>query len=97
MKTPRLLLFIPIACLSFLFAGCATKTKEAKAEGEQAAAEDEYVYVPSSTGSNLPKKVKKSDIVTGKVTKDGKVVTVDKDDFSRNLRPGRQMETSGAR
>ena len=97
MKTPRLLLFIPIACLSFFFAGCATKTKEAKAEGEQAAAEDEYVYVPSSTGSSLPKKVKKSDIVTGKVTKDGKVVTVDKDDFSRNLRPGRQMETSGAR
>lgn len=82
---------LALICLT----GCTTKPKEAKAE--EAAAEEEYVYVPSSTGSNLPKKVKKSDIVTGKVTKDGKVVTVDKDEFSRNLRPGRQMETSGAR
>ncbi len=80
-----------------LLAGCSTKTKEAKSEAEQAAAEEEYVYIPSSTGSNLPKKVKKSDIIAGKVTKDGKVTTVDKDEFSRNLRPGRQMETSGAR
>lgn len=94
METPRLLLF---ATLVLLITGCASKTKEAKAEGEQAVAEDEYVYVPSSTGSNLPKKVKKSDVVSGKVTKDGKVVTVDKDEFSRNLRPGRQLETSGAR
>jgi len=94
MKTPRLLL---LAILAFVITGCATKTKEAKAEGEQAAAEDEYVYVPSATGSNLPKKVKKSDIVSGKITKDGKVVTVDKDEFSRNLRPGRQLETGGAR
>ena len=82
---------LALLCLT----GCATKPKEAKAE--QAAAEEEYVYVPSSTGSNLPKKVKKSDIIAGKVTKDGKVTTVDKDEFSRNLRPGRQMETSGAR
>jgi len=76
--------------------GCASKTKEAQAEqsGQQ---EDEYVYVPSATGSNLPKKVRKSDVVAGKVAKDGQTQTVDKDEFSRNLRPGRQLETSGAR
>lgn len=87
-----------LAALALLcLAGCASKPKQAKAEGEQAAAEEEYVYVPSPTGSNLPKKVKKSDVLAGKVTKDGKVTTVDKDEFSRNLRPGRQMETGGAR
>lgn len=94
MKNPRLLL---LATLAALLTGCTTKTKEAKAEGEQAAVEEEYVYVPSATGSNLPKKIRKSDIVSGKVTKDGQVVTVDKDEFSRNLRPGRQLETGGAR
>ena len=93
MKYLRLLLSLSFAAV---LTGCATKTKEAKAEqsGQQ---EEEYVYVPSSTGSNLPKKVKKSDVVAGKVSKDGQTQTVDKDEFARNLRPGRQLESSGAR
>jgi hypothetical protein len=92
----KYLTFTAIGVLAFTLAGCATKTKEAKAEqsGQQ---EEEYVYVPSATGSNLPKKVKKSDIVSGNVAKDGQAQTVNKDDFARNLRPGRQLETGGSR
>jgi starvation-inducible outer membrane lipoprotein len=84
-----------IGAIVYVLAGCATKPKEAKAEDSEQ--QDEYVYVQSPTGSNLPKKVKKTDVVAGKVTKDGQTQTVDKDEFARNLRPGRQLETGGAR
>jgi hypothetical protein len=50
--------------------------------------EDEYVYV-TVTGSNIPKKVKKSDIAAGTVPKDVQMQLMDKEDFARSLHPGK--------
>ena len=64
------------------FTGCSTPAKTAESR-----AEDEYVYV-TVTGSNIPKKIKKSDILAGKVPKDVQSQLVDKDEFQKSLRPG---------
>lgn len=63
--------------------GCATKEKTAAQKGEQ----DEYVYV-TVTGSNIPKKIKKSDIAAGKVAKDEQMQLMDKEAFARSVQPG---------
>lgn len=63
--------------------GCATKEKTAAKE----ATEDEYVYV-TVTGSNIPKKIRKSDIAAGKVAKDEQMQLMDKEEFAKSMRPG---------
>ncbi len=67
-------------------AGCGTPTNTA---GKPA--EEEYILVPT-TGSNIPKRVKKSDIVKGTVAKDVDAQQINKEDFAKSLRPGRQIE-----
>ena len=71
--------------ISFLVSltGCTTKEKTAA----QMEKEDEYVTV-TVTGSNIPKRIKKSDIAAGKVAKDEQMQLMDKDEFARSMRPG---------
>ena len=78
----RPLVFLALL-LTALVAGCATDATTA----EKAAKEkDEYVTVVT-TGSNIPKRVKKSDIVNGTVAKGTLADSVDKDEFARAQRP----------
>lgn len=69
-----------------VLAGCSSSTKTA-----EKAAEDEYIYV-SVTGSNVPKRVKKSDLVKGEVAKDVDTQQISKEDFAKSLRVGRQID-----
>ncbi len=75
-----------ILAASLMLAGCGTPTKTAEKP-----AEEEYILVPT-TGSNIPKRVKKSDIVKGTVAKDSDTQIVDKDTFAKQMRPGRQID-----
>jgi hypothetical protein len=50
--------------------------------------EDEYVYV-KVTGSNIPKKVKKSDIAAGTVPKDTDMQLMNPESLQRSLHPGK--------
>ncbi len=75
-----------IIAASLGLAGCGTPTKTAEKP-----AEDEYILVPT-TGSNIPKRVKKSDLVKGTVAKDVDTQQISKDDFAKSLRPGRQID-----
>ncbi|MEI6105961.1 MAG: hypothetical protein WCR49_03010 [Opitutae bacterium] len=50
--------------------------------------EDEYIYV-KVTGSNIPKKIKKSDIAAGKLPKDVDMQLMDKDALQRQMVPGK--------
>ncbi len=70
-----------------LLAGCNSAPKAAETKG----AEDEYIYV-TATGSNVPKRVKKSDLVKGTVAKELDTQQISKEDFAKSLRPGRQIE-----
>ena len=63
--------------------GCTTKEKTAAQKAE----EDEYVTI-TVTGSNIPKRVRKSDIAAGKVAKDEQMQLMDKDEFAKSMRPG---------
>ena len=77
----RPLVFLALL-VTALVAGCATDATTA----EKAAKEkDEYVTVVT-TGSNIPKRVKKSDIINGTVAKDTLAESVDKDEFARAQR-----------
>ena len=83
-------IFSVLAGASFL-AGCASDpATAAKAKADK----DEYVTV-MTTGSNIPVRIKKSDLEKGQVAKGTLADSVDKDDFNRNLRPGRQIDTGG--
>lgn len=68
------------------FTGCSTPPETAANT-----AEDEYITV-MVTGSNIPKRVKKSDIANGTVPKDVQAQLVDQDAFSKSLQPGRKVE-----
>ena len=70
-----------LACVALT--SCSTPAKTADNKDK----EDEYVYV-TVTGSNIPKKIKKSDIAAGKVPQDVQAQLVDKDQFEKSLRPG---------
>lgn len=63
--------------------GCTTTDKTAAQKGE----EDEYVTI-TVTGSNIPKRVKKSDIAAGKVAKDEQMQLMDPEAFAKSMRPG---------
>jgi PBP1b-binding outer membrane lipoprotein LpoB len=77
----------PLFAAVLLLAGCETPTETA---GKKAA-EDEYVTV-NVTGTNIPKRVRKSDIEKGTVPKDVQAQLVDKDIFVQQLMPGRVVE-----
>lgn len=64
-------------------AGCSTPAEQAAKK----AADDEYVYV-TVTGSNIPKKIKKSDIASGNIPPEVQAQLMDKESFSKGLRPG---------
>jgi hypothetical protein len=76
---------LPLAAV-LIFAGCNSPTKTAEKP-----AEEEYILVPV-TGSNIPKRVKKSDVVNGTVAKDVDTQLMDKDDFAKQMRPGRKID-----
>ena len=78
----RLLLIATMLVL----AGCNSATKTA-----EKAADDDYIMVPV-TGSNIPKRVRKSDLVKGEVAKETDTQVVNKDDFAKQMRVGRQIE-----
>jgi hypothetical protein len=86
MKTTRLLAALLIIPLLAAGAGCASQTAEERA-AKRKAAEEEYVYI-TVTGSNIPRRIKKSDILEGKaLPKDGDGQMVDKDTFFKTLGP----------
>lgn len=91
MKLRLLTLFSALSLV--LLAGCATKSATASADGGKKEEKEEYVTLPPATGSNLPRRVKKSDLLAGKVPDAGSAQQVDKDEFARSLRPGRQQDT----
>jgi hypothetical protein len=75
-----------ILAASLALAGCNTPTKTAEKAGA-----DDYVSV-EVTGSNIPKRVRKSDIEKGTVPKDVQAQVVEKDSFTRQMMPGRVVE-----
>lgn len=79
---PRFMLPFLAAALLAAFAGCQSNPKTADAK----AAEDEYVYV-MVTGSNIPKKIKKSDIVAGKVDPEVQMQLMTKEEFAKSTQP----------
>ena len=89
MKNPRLVLCLVTLGLITL-AGCTTPPKSDAKKAD----DDEYVTLPPKTGSNLPRRVKKSDLLAGKVpdADTSSVGTVSQDDFTRGIghavRPG---------
>ncbi len=85
MKIHRLTLCSALLAIALLD-GCMTKPKS----DAQKASEDEYVTLPPKVGSNLPRRVKKADILAGKIpdADTSSVVDVDKDQFVRSVRPG---------
>jgi hypothetical protein len=66
-----------------ILAGCMTQPKT----DAKNAADDEYVTLPPKTGSNLPRRVKKSDLLAGKVpdADTSSVGTVSQDDFKNSI------------
>ena len=87
MKKPSALLLLVLAAIAL--AGCTTPPKTA----EQKAKDDEYVYLPPATGSNVPRRVKKADLLAGKVPDAGDAQTMDKDSFARSVAPSRKIDT----
>ena len=80
--------FCSVIAVASLLAGCASDpATAAKAKADK----DEYVTV-MTTGSNIPVRIKKSDLEKGKVAKGTVADQVDKDEFNRNLRPGRAID-----
>lgn len=82
-KSPPAVCCLLLTSLLISSTGCTTKEKTAAQQAE----EDEYVTV-TVTGSNIPKRVRKSDIAAGKVAKDEQMQLMDKDEFARSMRPG---------
>jgi hypothetical protein len=82
-KSPLAVGCLLLTALLISSTGCTTKEKTAAQQAE----EDEYVTV-TVTGSNIPKRVRKSDIAAGKVAKDEQMQLMDKDEFARSMRPG---------
>lgn len=82
-KSPHAVCCLLLTSLLITSTGCTTTEKTAA----QMEKEDEYVTV-TVTGSNIPKRVRKSDIAAGKVAKDEQMQVMDKDEFAKSLRPG---------
>ncbi|HWA26919.1 MAG TPA: hypothetical protein VG734_14765 [Lacunisphaera sp.] len=82
---------VALTVISWLAAGCASQTVAERAAKRQAA-EEEYIYI-TVTGSNIPKRIKKSDVVNGEaLPKDGDAQMVDKEQFLKSLGPGKKLD-----
>ena len=88
---PRSISVLSVLAAASFLPGCASDpATAAKAKADK----DEYVTV-MTTGSNIPVRIKKSDLEKGQVAKGTVADTIDKDEFSRNLRPGQVPAGSG--
>lgn len=79
--SPRFLLSLQTALLLGALAGCSSPEKTAAKNDD-----DEYVTV-TVTGSNIPKRIKKSDIAKGNIPKDVQMELMDKDQFAKSTQP----------
>lgn len=88
MKSSKILLGLALVAGLF-FTGCTTppKTASDKAASDKKAADEEYVYLPPKTGSNLQRKVKKSDLLAGKIpdADTSAVSEVSPEEFKRSI------------
>jgi hypothetical protein len=82
-----------LAFAAGLMAGCATKQQAYYSyTGEEVAEnkDDEYVYF-QVTGSHIIKRVKKADVLAGRVPKDSTLVIMTPEEFAQMIRPGRRF------
>ena len=79
--SPRFLLSLQAAVFLGALAGCSSPEKTAAKNDD-----DEYVTV-TVTGSNIPKRIKKSDIAEGNIPKDLQMQLMDKDQFAKASQP----------
>ncbi len=82
-KSPLYLCCLLLVSLVVATTGCTTTDKTVAQKAE----EDEYVTI-TVTGSNIPKRVRKSDIAAGKVAKDEQMQLMDPEAFAKSMRPG---------
>jgi len=76
-----------------LLAGCTTSQTHFSYTGEESDAklkDDEWVYY-RVTGSHIIKRVKKSDVLAGRVPKDSTLVIMTPEEFAQMIRPGRRF------
>lgn len=76
-----------------LLAGCTTSPAAYSYTGEDSetlAKDDEWVYY-RVTGSHIIKRVKKSDLLAGRVPKDPTLVIMTPEEFAQMIRPGRRF------
>ena len=89
-QQPPILLSLLIAAL---LAGCATTRTDFSYTGEEPdvkSSDDEWVYY-RVTGSHIIKRVKKSDLLAGRVPKDPTLVIMTPEEFAQVIRPGRRF------
>lgn len=93
MKTRLTGTLFPALFLAGLLGGCKTTQTYYSYTGEEMsekARNDEYVYF-QVTGSHIIKRVKKSDVLAGRVPKDSTLVIMTPEQFSQLIRPGRRF------
>jgi hypothetical protein len=75
-----------------LLAGCTTSQTEYSYTGDDSetlSKDDEWVYY-RVTGSHIIKRVKKSDVLAGRVPKDPTLIILTPEEFGQLIRPGRR-------
>ncbi|MES1168237.1 MAG: hypothetical protein ABUL61_03605 [Oleiharenicola lentus] len=80
--------FSPWLLLPLLLAGAGCASTPA---ADQAAKDDEYIYV-QVTGSNIPKRIKRSALATDDLPKDGDMQVIDKEQFMKSMGPGKKID-----
>ena len=83
---------LPLLAALLALGGCATQTAYHSYTGEEPeknAKDDEYVYY-QVTGSHIIKRVKKADVLAGRVPKDSTLVIMTPEEFAQLIRPGRR-------
>ena len=87
-KNPIWLALLTVA----LLAGCTTSQTHFSYTGEDTekkAQDEEWVYY-RVTGSHIIKRVKKADVLSGRVPKDSTLVIMTPEEFAQLIRPGRR-------
>lgn len=94
MKTKLTGTLLLAALLAALLGGCKTTQTYYSYTGEEEltekARDDEYVYF-QVTGSHIIKRVKKADVLAGRVPKDSTLVIMTPEEFAQLIRPGRRF------
>lgn len=83
---------LPLLAAALALGGCAAQTTYYSYTGEEPeknAKDDEYVYY-QVTGSHIIKRVKKADVLSGRVPKDSTLVIMTPEEFAQLIRPGRR-------